>query len=78
MLDIEKINFDNYIKNYQLTKKILDKSQKDLIILHPMPINIGIEISEDAIEDSKIKYKDQLSHAIPSRIVAFKYVRDEI
>ena len=60
MLDIEKINFDNYIKNYQLTKKILDKSQKDLIVLHPMPINIGIEISEDAIEDKKIKYVDQL------------------
>lgn len=78
MLDIEKINFDNYIKNYQLTKKILDKSQKDLIVLHPMPINIGIEISKDAIEDRKIKYKDQLSHAIPSRIAAFKYIRDEI
>ena len=78
MLDIEKINFDNYIKNYQLTKKILDKSQKDLIVLHPMPINIGIEISEDAIEDKKIKYVDQLSHAIPSRIASYKYVKGEI
>ena len=78
MLDIEKINFDNYIKNYQLTKKILDKSQKDLIVLHPMPINIGIEISEDAIEDKKIKYIDQLSHAIPSRIASYKYVKGEI
>ena len=78
MLDIEKINFDNYIKNYQLTKKILDKSQKDLIVLHPMPINIGIEISQDAIEDKKIKYVDQLSHAIPSRIASYKYVKGEI
>ena len=76
--DKEEINFDEYINSYQLTKDVLDKSQSDLAVLHPMPINIGIEISEDAIEDSKIKYKDQLSHAIPSRIVAFKYVRDEI
>ena len=74
----EEINFDEYINSYQLTKDVLNKSQSDLAVLHPMPINIGIEISEDAIEDSKIKYKDQLSHAIPSRIVAFKYVRDEI
>ena len=66
------------INSYQLTKDVLNKSQSDLAVLHPMPINIGIEISEDAIEDSKMKYKDQLSHAIPSRIVAFKYVRDEI
>tara|TARA_B000000437_G_scaffold2297_1_gene1922 strand:- start:1197 stop:2075 length:879 start_codon:yes stop_codon:yes gene_type:complete len=76
--DKEEINFDEYINSYQLTKDVLGKSQSDLAVLHPMPINIGIEISEDAIEDSKIKYKDQLSHAIPSRIVAFKYVRDEI
>ena len=76
--DNEEINFDEYINNYQLTQEILGKSQSDLAVLHPMPINIGIEISKDAIEDSKIKYKDQLSHAIPSRIAAFKYVRDEI
>ena len=76
--DKEEINFDEYINSYQLTKDGLNKSQSDMAVLHPMPINIGIEISEDAIEDSKIKYKDQLSHAIPSRIVAFKYVRDEI
>ena len=76
--DNEEINFDEYINSYQLTKDVLNKSQSDMAVLHPMPINIGVEISEDAIEDSKIKYKDQLSHAIPSRIVAFKYVRDEI
>ena len=76
--DNEEINFVKYINSYQLTKDVLNKSQSDMSVLHPMPINIGIEISEDAIEDSKIKYKDQLSHAIPSRIVAFKYVRDEI
>ena len=76
--DNEEINFDEYINNYQLTQEILGKSQSDLAVLHPMPINIGIEISKDAIEDRKIKYQDQLSHAIPSRIAAFKYVRDEI
>ena len=76
--DNEEINFAEYINSYQLTKEILNKSKSDMAILHPMPINIGIEISEDAIEDSKIKYKDQLTHAIPSRIAAFKYVRDEI
>ena len=76
--DKDEINFDEYINSYQLTKDVLNKSQSDLAVLHPMPINIGIEISKDAIEDRKIKYKDQLSHAIPSRIAAFNYVRDEI
>ncbi len=76
--DNEELSFDEYINSYQLTKEVLSKSQSDLAVLHPMPINIGIEISKEAIEDSKIKYKDQLLHAIPSRVTAFKYVRDEI
>ena len=76
--DNEELSFDEYINSYQLTKEVLSKSQSDLAVLHPMPINIGIEISKEAIEDSKIKYTDQLLHAIPSRVTAFKYVRDEI
>ena len=76
--DNEELSFDEYINSYQLTKEVLSKSQSDLAVLHPMPINIGIEISEDAIEDKKIKYIDQLSHAIPSRIAAYKYVKGEI
>ena len=74
--DNEELSFDEYINSYQLTNEVLSKSQSDLAVLHPMPINIGIEISKEAIEDSKIKYKDQLLHAIPSRVTAFK--RDEI
>ena len=76
--DNEELSFDEYINSYQLTNEVLSKSQSDLAVLHPMPINIGIEISKEAIEDSKIKYKDQLLHAIPSRVTAFKYVSDEI
>ena len=76
--DNEELSFDEYKNSYQLTNEVLSKSQSDLAVLHPMPINIGIEISKEAIEDSKIKYKDQLLHAIPSRVTAFKYVRDEI
>ena len=76
--DNEELSFDEYINSYQLTNEVLSKSQSDLAVLHPMPINIGIEISKEAIEDSKMKYKDQLLHAIPSRVTAFKYVRDKI
>ena len=76
--DNEELSFDEYINSYQLTNEVLSKSQSDLAVLHPMPINIGIEISKEAIEDSKMKYKDQLLHAIPSRVTAVKYVRDEI
>ena len=76
--DNEKIDLEDYVKNYQLNNKVLKKSRDDLIVLHPMPINVGIEISEDAIKDRKIKYLNQLSYAIPSRIAAFKYVKGDL
>ena len=43
--DNEELSFDEYINSYQLTNEVLSKSQSDLAVLHPMPINIGIEIS---------------------------------
>ena len=41
--DIQEFNFEQYIKQFQISKQILDNSPDDLIVLHPMPINIGIE-----------------------------------
>ena len=76
--DIQEFNFEDYTKKFQISKKILDKSPDDLIVLHPMPINVGVEISEEAALHNKFKFKEQLQLAIGSRIVSYKYVLDLI
>ena len=76
--DIQEFNFENYTKKFQISKEILDKSPDDLIVLHPMPINVGVEISEEAALHNKFKFKEQLQLAIGSRIVSYKYVLDLI
>lgn len=68
--DIQEFNFEQYIKQFQLSKQILDNSPDDLIVLHPMPINIGIEISEEASLHNKFKYQEQLRLGIASRIAS--------
>ena len=43
----ENINFDDYIKNYQITK---DNLPYAAFLMHPGPVNRGIELSEDVLE----------------------------
>ena len=76
--DIQEFNFEQYIKQFQISKQILDNSPDDLIVLHPMPINIGIEISEEASLHNKFKYQDQLRLGIASRIASYKFALELI
>jgi len=76
--DIQEFNFQQYIKQFQISKQILDNSPDDLIVLHPMPINIGIEISEEASLHNKFKYQEQLRLGIASRIASYKFALELI
>ena len=76
--DIQEFNFEQYIKQFQISKQILDNSPDDLIVLHPMPINVGIEISEEASLHNKFKYQEQLRLGIASRIASYKFALELI
>ena len=76
--DIQEFNFEQYVKQFQISKQILDNSPDDLIVLHPMPINIGIEISEEASLHNKFKYQEQLRLGIASRIASYKFALELI
>lgn len=75
--DFKNLNLEDFIDNYQLTDDILNKSDDNLIALHPMPMNLGVEISEQASKHAKFKYKDQLSFGIASRISSYMYVMEK-
>ena len=76
--DIQEFNFEQYIKQFQISKQILDNSPDDLIVLHPMPINVGIEISEEASLHNKFKFQEQLRLGITSRIASYKFALELI
>ena len=76
--DIQEFNFEQYIKQFQISKQILDNAPDDLIVLHPMPINIGIEISEEASLHNKFKFQEQLRLGIASRIASYKFALELI
>lgn len=75
--NFENLNLKDFVNDYQLTDDILNKSDDNLIVLHPMPMNLGVEISEQASKHDKFKYKDQLSFGIASRISSYMYVMEK-
>ena len=72
--NIEGFDFNNYKKNFQLTNEILENTSDDFVVLHPMPINIGIEIDDNAAKSKKFIYQEQLKMAIPARVASYQYV----
>lgn len=76
--NLSSFDLKNYIKQYQVKDSLLDKADDDFIVLHPMVINVGIEISEKASKHPKFKYLDQLAYGIPSRVTSYLYAMGRI
>ncbi len=57
-----------YSIHYGLTQERLDLAQKDAIVLHPGPMNRGIEISSDVADGSRSLILDQVKYGVAVRM----------
>ncbi|MBD1224497.1 aspartate carbamoyltransferase catalytic subunit [Virgibacillus halodenitrificans] len=55
---------DDYLKNYGLTKEREKRMQKHAIILHPAPINRGVEIDSDLVECERSRIFKQMNNGV--------------
>jgi aspartate carbamoyltransferase catalytic subunit len=76
--NLDGFDFENFIKNFQLNNEILEYAEKDFIVMHPMPINIGIEIGKEALKNNRFIYKEQLKLATKTRVVSYQFAYGEI
>ena len=61
-------NLDEYSRLYCLTKKIVDKNAPNAFILHPGPINRGIEISSELADSQKSLIGYQVNSGVSARM----------
>ncbi|ATZ16125.1 aspartate carbamoyltransferase [Entomoplasma freundtii] len=54
----------DYLKNYKLTKALVETMKPNAIIMHPAPFNRGIEIDDEVVECSQSKIFDQMSNGV--------------
>ncbi|MBF0252884.1 MAG: aspartate carbamoyltransferase catalytic subunit [Candidatus Omnitrophica bacterium] len=58
-----------YIKMFGITKERIKKyAKKDLIIMHPGPINRGVELSQDAADSTQSVILDQVTNGVAIRM----------
>ena len=57
-----------YKKNYGLTMKRLDKLTKEIVIMHPGPINRGVEITSEVADSKNSIILDQVENGVAIRM----------
>jgi aspartate carbamoyltransferase catalytic subunit len=57
-----------YTLYYGITRKILDQLNKEIILMHPGPINRGVELSSDAADSHHSIILDQVENGVAVRM----------
>ena len=57
-----------YFKNYGITLERLEKAKKDIIVMHPGPINRGIEMSSEVADGKNSVILEQVTNGIAVRM----------
>src|SRR5678815_4553908 len=57
-----------YTLYYGINKKMLDSLKKQIVIMHPGPINRGVELSSDAADSSHSVILDQVENGVAIRM----------
>lgn len=57
-----------YSLYYGITKKMLDGLKKEIVIMHPGPINRGVELSSDAADSAHAIILDQVENGVAVRM----------
>ena len=62
------INIDEYSKNYQINSKLLKIAKHDSILMHPGPVNKGVELSQNAYQSKHSVINNQVKYGVAIRM----------
>jgi aspartate carbamoyltransferase catalytic subunit len=57
-----------YANSYQIDREILKQAKPDVLIMHPGPVNRGIEITSDVVDGPYSVILDQVTHGLAVRM----------
>jgi len=67
-----------YAMQYGITKKVLEKVDKEFLIMHPGPINRGVEISSDVADSENAIILDQVQNGVAVRMAILYLLASKI
>ena len=73
--DKKGLDKESYLNNYQINNTKLEIANDDCIVMHPGPVNQGIEISEDVYNSANSVILDQVANGVAMRMaILIKYL----
>ena len=67
-----------YAQQYGVDKKLLDSLSKEIVIMHPGPINRGVEITSDVADSKQSVILDQVENGVAIRMAVIYLLASKI
>jgi len=67
-----------YVKQYGVNKKILNSLDKEIIVMHPGPINRGVEVTSDVADSKQAIILDQVENGVAIRMAVIYLLASKI
>ncbi len=61
-----------YVKYYGITKERVALAKKNAVVMHPAPVNRGVEIASDVIDSDKSYIYRQVTNGLAVRMAVLK------
>ena len=74
----ETISLDHYFEKYGLTIKRLEPCNDDVIVMHPGPMNRGVEISDEVADGANSVIREQITNGIAIRMALLSMMQAEV
>lgn len=63
---------DDYIRRFQLDRPRLSRLGENAIVMHPGPINRGVELTDDVADSPRSHILEQVRNGVPSRMAVLE------
>jgi aspartate carbamoyltransferase catalytic subunit len=67
-----------YTQQYGVTKELLDSLNKEIVIMHPGPINRGVEITSDVADSQQSVILNQVENGVAVRMAVIYLLASKI
>jgi len=67
-----------YVRQYGVNKKLLDSLHKEIVIMHPGPINRGVEITSDVADSKQAIILNQVENGVAIRMAVIYLLASKI
>lgn len=71
-----KMSKETYHARYGLTKERAGRMKPESIIMHPGPVNRGVELDSDLVESPHSRYFKQIHNGVYARMAAIEWAMD--